>query len=74
MRAHVETTGTVLAGWEKKTTARPTAFMLVTKFSGVIVLKVGEQRRLAQPLSAVQQQYLTAVGLQVTCFTTPHSG
>jgi transposase len=74
MRVHVDTTGTVLAGWEKKTTARPTAFMMVTKFSGVIVLKVGEQRRLAQPLSAVQQQYLTAVGLQVTCFTTPHSG
>jgi transposase len=74
MRAHVDTTGTVLAGWDKKRTARPTAFMMVTKFSGVIVLKVGEQRRLAQPLSAVQQQYLTAVGLQVTCFTTPNSG
>ena len=74
MRAHVDTTGTVLAGWDKKATARPTAFMMVTKFSGVIVLKVGEQRRLAQPLSAVQQQYLTAVGLQVTCFTTPTSG
>jgi transposase len=74
MRAHVDTTGTVLAGWDKKATARPTAFMRVTKFSGVIVLKVGEQRRLAQPLSAVQQQYLTAVGLQVTCFTTPTSG
>lgn len=74
MRAHVDTTGTVLAGWDKKATARPTAFMMVTKFSGVIVLKVGEQRRLAQPLSAVQQQYLTAVGLQVTCFTTPNSG
>jgi transposase len=74
MRAHVDTTGTVLAGWDKKATSRPTAFMMVTKFSGVIVLKVGEQRRLAQPLSAVQQQYLTAVGLQVTCFTTPNSG
>ena len=48
--------------------------MMLTKFSGVIVLKAGEQRWLAQPLSAVQQQYLTAVGLQVTCFTTPPSG
>jgi transposase len=74
MRAHVNTTGTVLAGWDKKATVRPTAFMMVTKFSGVIVLKVGQQRRLAQPLSTVQQQYLTALGLQVSCFTTPNSG
>lgn len=74
MRAHVDTTGTFLAGWDKKATVRPTAFMLMTKFSGVIVLKVGQLRRLAQPLSTVQQQYLTALGLQVNCFTTPNSG
>ena len=74
MRAQVDTTGTVWAGGEKKATARPTAVMMLTKFSGVIVLKGGAQRGLAQPLSALQQPYLTAVGLQVTCFTTPPSG
>jgi transposase len=74
LRAHVDTTGTPLVGWDKKVTARPTAFMMVTKFSGVIVLKVGPQRQLAHPLSAVQQQYLTALGLPATCFTMPNSG
>jgi hypothetical protein len=70
----VDTTGTVFAGWEKKATARPTAFMMVTTFAGVIGLKVGQQRWLAQPLSALQQHYRTALGLPVSWFTTPNSG
>jgi transposase len=74
LRAHVDTTGTPLVGGDKKVTARPTAFMMGTKFSGVIVLKVGRQRQLAHPLSAVQQQYLTAWGLPATCFTMPNRG
>jgi hypothetical protein len=60
MRTHVETTGTGLTGWQKKATDRPTAFMMVTKFAGVIVLKVGQRRRLARPLSTVHRGYLAA--------------
>src|SRR6266850_1663185 len=71
LRVHVETTGSTLPGWDKKETQRPTAFMMLTKFAGVLVLKVGAQRHLARPLSAVQQQYLTALGLSVSCFTCP---
>jgi transposase len=71
MRAHIETTGTSLTGWDKKATERPTAFMMTTKFAGILVLKVGPQRQLARPLSAVQQQYLMALGVSVTCFTLP---
>jgi transposase len=41
LRLHVETSGNVLAGWDKKETTRPTAFMMMTKFASVIVLKVG---------------------------------
>jgi transposase len=74
MRTYVDTTDTTVIGWDKKATARPTAFMMVTKFAGVLVLKVGSQRWLARPLSVVQQQYLTALGVQVSCFTTPISG
>src|SRR3989454_9270034 len=69
MRAHVESTGTPLTGWDKKTTERPTACMMMTKFAGVLVLKVGPQRQLARPLSAVQPQYLVALRVSATCFT-----
>jgi transposase/DNA-binding MarR family transcriptional regulator len=71
MRRHVDTTSTPLPGWDKKTTERPTAFMMVTKFAGVIVLKCGHDRHLARPLSAVQHQYLTALAVPATCFTLP---
>ena len=71
MRRHVDTTSTPLPGWDKKTTARPTAFMMVTKFAGVIVLKLGHDRQLARPLSVVQQHSLSALDVPATCFTLP---
>jgi transposase len=71
MRRHVDTTSTPLPGWDKKTTERPTAFMMVTKFAGVIVLKLGHDRQLARPLSVVQQHSLTALDVPATCFTLP---
>jgi transposase len=74
LRLHVETTGHTLPGWDQKETTRPTAFMMMTKFSTVIVLKVGDQRQLAQPLSTAQQQYLLALGVPTTSFTVPQSG
>jgi transposase len=73
LRVHVETTGKSLPGWDKKATKKPTAFMMMTKFSTVIVLKVGSQRQLAQPLSVIQQQYLLALGISATYFTAPQS-
>ena len=71
MRTYVDTTSTPLPGWDKKATERPTSFMMVTKFAGVIVLKLGHHRQLARPLSVVQQQYLTALDVPATCFTLP---
>jgi transposase len=71
LRVHVETTGTPLTGWDKKATQKPTAFMMMTKFAAVMVLKVGGQRQLAHPLSTVQQQYLLALGIPATYFTVP---
>jgi hypothetical protein len=70
----VETPGTVLPGWDKKETTRPTAFMMMTKFAAVMVLQVGPQRQLVQALSAVQQQYLAALGVPPTCFTASPGG
>jgi len=71
MRTYVDTTSTRLPGWDKQATARPTAFMMVTKFVGVIVVKLGDHRQLAHPLSGVHHQYLTALDVPATCFTLP---
>jgi len=74
LRVHVETTETPLPGWDKKATQKPTAFMMMTKFAGVMVLKVEDQRQLVHPLSTVQQQYLRALGVPATYFTVPQRG
>ena len=74
LRIHVETTGNAWPGWDKKETTRPTAFMMMTKFASVLVLKVGPQRQLAQAFSAVQQQYLAALGVPAACFTGASGG
>jgi transposase len=74
LRVHVETTGSTLTGWDKKATQKPTAFMMMTKFAAVIVVKAGAHRQLAQPFSAVQQSYLNALGVPATYFTVPPSG
>jgi transposase len=63
MRQYVEEKETTLTGFDKKQTARPTSFMMTTKFFGVIVLKIGNQRRLGQALDKVQRDYLKALGL-----------
>jgi len=74
LRVHVETTETPLTGWDKKATQQPTAFMMMTKFAAVMVIKVGPQRQLARPLSTVQQQYLRALGVPAMYFTVPQRG
>jgi hypothetical protein len=45
--------------------------MMVTKFAGVIVVKLGHDRHLARPLSAGPQPYLTALDVPAICFTLP---
>jgi hypothetical protein len=74
LRIHVETTGHAWPGGDQQETTRPTAFMRMTKFASVLVLKVGPQRQLAQAFSAVQQQYLAALGVPAACFTGARGG
>jgi transposase len=69
LRQHVESTGITLLGWDRKLTDRPTAFMMMTKFSSVIVLKVGDKRQLAREFSTPQPQYLSALSLSAACYT-----
>jgi hypothetical protein len=71
MRAHVESTGAPVMGWDKQTTERPTTCMMMTTCAGVLVLKGGPPRQLARPLSAVPTPYLVARRVPVTCCTLP---
>jgi len=73
-RGHVETTKTPLRGWDTKATQKPPAFMMMTTFAGVLVLKVEDQRQFVHPLSTVQQQYLRALGVPATYCTVPQRG
>lgn len=74
MRQYVEQKVITLTGFDKKQTVRPTSFMMTTKFFGIIVLKIGNQRRLGQPLDKVQRDYLKALGLNSNIFTYVRSG
>ena len=73
-RLHGEMTGNALPGGDKQETTRPTAFMMLTTFTAVMVLKAGPPRQLAQALSAVQQQYLAALGVPTACCTGARGG
>src|SRR5712691_3481576 len=61
-------------GWDQQATERPTSFMRVTKCAGVIVVKLGDHRQLARPLSVVQQPYLLALDVPAACLTGLTSG
>ena len=71
MRSYLQSTQTKLPGWDSKPTARPTTFMLSTKFSGLQTVTVAGRKRLAQPLSSTQTKYLTALGLNDSCMYRP---
>ena len=63
MRRYIKESGKDLPGWKKRRTERPTSFMMVTKFSGVMILKIGKFRQFNKPLTPQQKEYLTALGL-----------
>lgn len=55
---------------DRKPTERPTSFIMIHKFRGILVLRRGRERCLARPLSYEQGQYLIALGLRGTIFTS----
>ena len=61
----------VLTDLADRPTIRPTAFILVHKFLSVTILKLGNHRRLAHTLKRDQLNYLRALGLDQTIFTSP---
>jgi transposase len=71
MRQYIEENDCTLTGWEGRPTKKPTAFMMTTKFSGILVITIGDHRQLARPLKPLQRQYLDAMGVTSDIFTVP---
>ena len=75
MRKHLAATDATVPGWDDKPTQRPTSYMLTIKFKGLLILKLGEQRRFAKPLSETRLAFLRALGLSPSIFTqSPQAG
>ena len=55
---------------DRKPTKRPTSFIMIHKFRGILVMRRGRERCLASPLSYEQGQYLIALGLKGAIFTS----
>ncbi|MDL1969012.1 MAG: hypothetical protein LWW97_10860 [Deltaproteobacteria bacterium] len=74
MRQYIEREKRDLPGWKKRRTTRPTTFMLMTKFQGVMIIKVGDTRRLNKPLTEQQREYLLALNVNPNVFVNPGAG
>jgi transposase len=74
MRQSVEESDEPVSGWDHKPTRRPTSFMMTTKFSGVMVIKIGPKRILNREFSIEQRQFLRALHVSPEVFTQPRPG
>ncbi len=71
MRRYAKDNKRDLPGWVKRRTYKPTAFMLMTSFQYLMILKIGKHRRLNRPLTQNQREYLRALGLNEQIFIKP---
>ena len=69
MRTRLAAADATVPGWDNKPTQRPTGYMMTIKFKGLLVLKIGDERRFASPLSATRLAFLNALGLSPSIFT-----
>ena len=74
MRQSVEERDEPVVGWDRKPTRRPMSFMMTTKFSGVMVIKIGAKRILTRELSSTQKEFLHALHVSPEVFTQPRAG
>jgi len=68
MRTELKAADTTLPGWDDKPTRRPTSYMMTWKFKGIMVLRIGQRRQLARPLSSTQEAFLKALKVPESCF------
>ena len=74
MRQYVEREKRDLPGWKKRRTKRPTSFMLMTNFQRIMILKIGDNRRLNKPFTEKQMEYLVSLRVSPDVFIKPGSG
>jgi len=72
MRKYVEETGKPLPGWAGRATNKPTAFMMTTKITGIMVARIGTHRHLLSPPGDTPAAFLVAMGLTSDVFIDPH--
>ncbi|MFA7062411.1 MAG: hypothetical protein WC156_16520, partial [Pedobacter sp.] len=69
MRSKTAEESSTLTGWNNGKTAKPTSFMMVSKFSSVVIGVQKGMRFLFNPLNKVQLAYLHALGVHQNIFT-----
>ncbi len=71
MRRYAKENDRTLPGWKKRRTYKPTSFMVMSSFQYLLILKIGNHRKIARPLTNYQLEYLRALGLNSKIFTVP---
>ena len=74
MRRYIEREKRDLPGWKKRRTTRPTSFMLMTTFQRIMIIKIGDNRRLNKPFSSKQMEYLVSLQVDPNTFIKPGAG
>ena len=71
MRAYVQNAKTTLPGWDRRATTKPTAFMMTTAMTDVMVAVIDGQRRMLHAPGPNQAAFLQALGLGPRAFLDP---
>ena len=69
IRRKIKEENSTLTGWNNGKTAKPTSFMMVSKFISVVVAIKNGERSLFTPLNKVQLAYLNALEVNPGIFT-----
>jgi transposase len=69
MRRKIKEDNSTLTGWNNGKTAKPTSFMMVSKFISVVVAIKNGERSLFTPLNKIQLAYLNALEVSPDVFT-----
>lgn len=72
MRAHIENAKTTLPGWDNRNTTKPTAFMMMTTMTNIMVAVIDGKRLMLHSPSPTQLAFLEAMGLDPSAFLNPH--
>ena len=73
IRKHIKERDTTILGWDNKQTKAPTTMMVFFYFQHISIFRwnQGRQRKISRTLKPHQKDYLCAMGLHESIFTTP---